>query len=75
MLVLRKSSCLVWFLGQAGSQTDSRTSDSKFILKSLIGKRQIPENLFRKGKASKLYYCFVDFRKVLHTVHHAVHVM
>ena len=45
------------------------TTDNKFVLRSLIDKqRQSPH----KGKAGKLYCCFVDFKKAFDTVPRAV---
>ena len=55
--------------GQAGFRKELRTTDNIFILRSLID-RQRQTRL--KGKAGKLYCCFVDFRKALDTVPRAV---
>ena len=55
--------------GQAGFRKDFRTTDNIFILRSLID-RQRQTRL--KGKAGKLFCCFVDFRKAFDTVPRAV---
>ena len=51
--------------GQAGFRKDFRTTDNIFILRSLIDKQKQSR---QKGKAGKLYCCFVDFRKAFDTV-------
>ena len=55
--------------GQAGFRKDFRTTDNIFILSSLIGKQK---QCRQKGKAGKLYCCFLDFRKAFDTVPRAV---
>ena len=55
--------------GQAGFRRDSRTTDNIFILRSLIDKQKQSR---QKGKAGKLYCCFVDFRKAFDAVPRAV---
>ncbi len=55
--------------GQAGFKKDFRTTDNIFILRSLIDKQKQSRP---KGKAGKLYCCFVDFRKAFDTVPRAV---
>ncbi len=55
--------------GQAGFRKDFRTTDNIFILRSLIDKQRQAR---LKGKAGKLYCCFVDFRKAFDTVPRAV---
>ncbi len=55
--------------GQAGFRKDFRTTDNIFILRTLIDKQRQTR---QKGKASKLYCCFVDFRKAFDTVPRAV---
>ena len=55
--------------GQAGFRKNFRTTDNIFILRSLIEKQKQSR---QKGKAGKLYCCFVDFRKAFDTVPRAV---
>ncbi len=55
--------------GQAGFRKYFRTTDNMFILRSLIDKQK---QSGQKGKAGKLYCCFVDFRKASDTVPRAV---
>ena len=55
--------------GQAGFRKDFRTTDNIFILRSLFDKQKQSR---QKGKAGKLYCCFVDFRKAFNTVPCAV---
>ena len=55
--------------GQAGFRKEFRTTDNIFILRSLIDKQRQTR---LKGKAGKLYCCFVDFRKAFDTVPRAV---
>ena len=55
--------------GQAGFRKDFRTTDNIFILRSLIDKQRRTR---QKGKASKLYCCFVVFKKAFDTVPRAV---
>ncbi len=55
--------------GQAGFRIDFRTTDNIFILRSLIDQQKLSR---QKGKAGKLYCCFVDFRKAFDTVPRAV---
>ena len=51
--------------GQAGSRKDFRITDNIFVLRSLINRQR---EVRQKGKAGKLYCCFVDFRKAFDTV-------
>ena len=55
--------------GQAGFRKEFRTTDNIFILRPLIDKQRRTR---LKGKAGKLYCCFVDFRKAFDTVPRAV---
>ena len=55
--------------GQAGFRKDFHTTDNIFILRSPIDKQKQSR---QKGKAGKLYCCFVDFRKAFDTVPRAV---
>ena len=55
--------------GQAGFRKDFCTTDNIFILRSLIDNKKQSR---QKGKAGKLYCCFVDFRKAFDTVPRAV---
>ena len=55
--------------GQAGFRKEFRITDNIFILRSLIDKQRQTR---LKGKAGKLYCCFVDFRKAFDTVPRAV---
>ncbi len=55
--------------GQAGFRKDYRTTDHIFILRSLIDKQRRTR---LKGKAGKLFCCFVDFKKAFDTVPRAV---
>ena len=48
---------------------DFRTTDNILVLRSLIDKQRQSQH---KGKAGKLYCCFVDFRKAFDTVSGAV---
>ena len=51
--------------GQAGFRKDYRTTDNIFVLRSLIDRQREAR---QKGKAGKLYCCFVDIRKAFDTV-------
>ncbi len=55
--------------GQAGFRKDLCTTNNIFILRSLIDRQRQPR---QKGKAGRLYCCFVDFRKAFDTVPRAV---
>ncbi len=55
--------------GQAGFRKDFRTTDNMFILRSVLNKQKQSR---QKGKAGKLYCCFVGFRKACDTVPRAV---
>ena len=55
--------------GQAGFRKQFSTTDNIFILRSLIDKQRQTR---LKGKAGKLYCCFVGFRKAFDIVPHAV---
>ena len=55
--------------GQAGFRKDFRTTDNILILRSLIDKGKQSR---QKGKAGKLYCCFVDLRKAFDSVPHAM---
>ena len=55
--------------GQAGFRKEYRTTDNIYILRSLIDKQRQTR---LKGKAGKLFCCFVDFRKAFDTVPRAV---
>ena len=55
--------------GQARFSKDFLTTDNIFILRSLIDNQKQSR---QKGKAGKLYCCFVDFRKAFDTVPRAV---
>ena len=46
--------------GQAGFRKDFRTTDNTFIVRSVIDHQRRTR---QKGKAGKLYCCFVDFKK------------
>ena len=55
------------FIGreQAGFRKNDRTSDQKFILKTIIDKY-----IHKNCKANELYVCFIDFRKAFDTICH-----
>ncbi len=55
--------------GQAGFRKDFRMTDSILILRSLVDKQK---QCRQKGKAGKLYCCFVDFRRAFDTVPRAL---
>ena len=55
--------------GQAGFRKEYRTTDNIYILRSLIDKQRQTR---LKGKAGKLFCCFVDLRKAFDTVPRAV---
>ena len=55
--------------GQAGFRKDFRTTDNTFIVRSVIDQQRRTR---QKGKAGKLYCCFVDFKKAFDTVPRAV---
>jgi len=54
--------------GQSGFRRGRGTLDNLFILKTLIEQRHQNSNPHQKHKCSKLYTCFVDFRKAFDTI-------